>query len=91
LWPWLSGLIARRYGFSRIGTALEMLSLITVQGFITLAMIAFLASVSMPFADIELIRMDRFLGLDWLKLLEFYQDSPNFTAISEAEYNTIPS
>jgi membrane-associated phospholipid phosphatase len=61
----LAGLCLRRIGKPNFGGAMEVLGLFFIQGLMAFFLIAPLAAISAPLADVPLARADQFIGFDW--------------------------
>jgi hypothetical protein len=70
------GMVARHYGLSRIGNALQAAALATIASALTGVAMVILTRFSGPFADEYLAGADRALGLDWMAMFAVFQHSP---------------
>jgi membrane-associated phospholipid phosphatase len=89
LWVALAGLISRRYGFEKIGLALEACALPAIVGALMVILSVFLTPLSAPFADPLLVAADKALGFDWRDIFQLYDRYPLLTTLTEPAYNSL--
>lgn len=79
------GMLARRYGHSRIGGSLEVSALAYVQGAGSLFLLFPLTELSLPFADPMLVLIDHALGFQWPTFTKPFANNPLlFNAANQA-------
>lgn len=71
----VAGLLARRYGHTKIGGSCESVALVYSQSLIMLASLPMITAFSAPLADGILARADRVLGFDWKSYAALFRDS----------------
>lgn len=84
-----SGLLARRYGMARVGTALETLVLPLLAGAMISTGTFMTTAIARPFADTWLVAADQALGFDWRALFSVYQEHPRLVALSRYAYTSM--
>ena len=89
IWMAFCGLAARSYGFARVGTILEALTLPPIAGALTAAATVFLTRATSAFADELLVSADRAMGFEWMRVFSFYRDHPQIVPLSRFVYNSM--
>lgn len=69
-----AGLLARRYGMSRLGGACESIAIVYSQSLVMLASLPMITAYSAPLADKALAAVDHALGFDWPSYAMLFRD-----------------
>lgn len=84
----LGGLLARRYGFIRIGNTLQATAFAPIASAIGVVAMVILTRFTTAFADGALSGADQALGLDWMAMFRTFRDHPVFFEIARTAYRS---